>query len=309
VRDVRTETSQAQAAAAGRPGQQASWPAALVKTARPRQWTKNLLVFAAPLAGGSLGKGSSIVDAAAAFAAFVLASSAVYLVNDVVDADRDKLHPVKRYRPIAAGHLSKGRALAASAVCALAALAAGLLIGAPGLTLIIAIYLCESVLYSIRLKQVPFMELVLVASGFTLRALGGALATHVPPSGWFLTVCSLGALLVAVAKRSCELRLLGPERSSHRPVLRFYSPRGLGLAQRVLMAAMLVAYVFWALGDRTDWMRAWHLASVLPLAAALVRFDWLAARPTAKPVEDLISRDVPMLWCEAAWLALFVVGL
>jgi decaprenyl-phosphate phosphoribosyltransferase len=306
---VKIETPRSESAAASTAGQNVSRMAAIVKTARPRQWTKNLLVFAAPLAGEALGKGSRIGDAVMAFVAFVLASSAVYFVNDVVDADKDKAHPVKRCRPIAAGYLSKSHALVAAAVCAAAALVAGVLIGAPRLSLIIAIYLCLSMLYSLRLKQVPFVELLLVASGFTLRALGGAFATQVPPSRWFLTVCSLGALLVAVAKRSSELRLLGPEKASHRPVLRFYSPDGLQLAQRAIMAAMLVAYVFWALGDRTDWMRAWHLASGLPLAVALVRFDWLAARPTAKPVEDLISRDVPMLWCEAAWLALFVVGL
>jgi decaprenyl-phosphate phosphoribosyltransferase len=305
---VKIETPQTESAAASATRPRASL-LAVVKTARPRQWTKNLLVFAAPLAGESLGKGSSIRDAVTAFAAFVLASSAVYFVNDVVDADKDKAHPVKRYRPIASGQLGKAHALAAAAICAVVALAAGLFIGAPGLTLVIGIYLCLSMLYSLRLKQVPFVELLLVASGFTLRALGGALATHVPPSGWFLTVCSLGALLVAVAKRVCELQLLGTEKSRHRPVLRFYSPRGLRVAQRAIMAAMLLAYVFWALGDRTDWMRAWHLASVVPLAAALARFDWLSARPTAKPVEELISRDVPMLWCEAAWLALFVVGL
>jgi decaprenyl-phosphate phosphoribosyltransferase len=306
---MKIDTSRPEVTAVSPPRQQVSWPVAVLKTARPRQWPKNLLVFAAPLAGISLGRGVDVGAALAAFAAFVLASSAVYFVNDVVDADKDRAHPLKRYRPIAAGYLPKPHAVLVAAACAAAAEAVGLLMGAPGLSLVITVYLCLSLLYSLRLKQVPFVELLLVASGFTLRALGGALATHVPPSHWFLTVCSLGALLVAIAKRSCELRLLGPEKARHRPVLRFYSASGLQLAQRVITAAMLVAYVFWALGDHTLWTRSWHLASLLPLAAALVRFDRLAGQPTARPVEDLISRDVPMLWCEAAWLALFVVGL
>jgi decaprenyl-phosphate phosphoribosyltransferase len=306
---IETSSAKARAKAASQARQRGGWLGAVVRTARPRQWPKNLLVFAAPLAGESLGRGDGVAHAVAAFVAFVAASSAVYFVNDVVDAEKDKAHPLKRYRPIASGQLAKSHAVAVSMACAVMAELIGVFIGSPGLCLIIGIYLCSSLLYSLRLKQVPFVELVLVASGFTLRALGGAFATHVPPSGWFLTVCSLGALLVAVAKRSCELRLLGPEKAAHRPVLRFYSPRGLQLAQRLLTAAMLVAYVCWALGDRTAWMRAWHLASVLPLAAALVRFDQLSGRPTAKPVEDLISRDVPMLWCEAIWLTLFVVGL
>jgi decaprenyl-phosphate phosphoribosyltransferase len=306
---VSAKASQAQAEAASPARSHVGLLAAVLRTARPRQWPKNLLVFAAPLAADSLGRGHRIGDAFVALAAFILASSAVYFVNDVIDAEKDKVHPLKRYRPIAAGLLPKPCAWAVAACCAIAAVALGLAIGRPGFSAVVATYLSLSLLYSLRLKQVPFLELLLVAFGFTLRALGGAIATSVPPSRWFLIVCSLGALLVAVAKRSCELRLLGPDKVRHRPVLRFYTPAGLQLAQRVLAAAMLVAYVFWALGDHTMWMRYWHLASTLPLAAALVRFDRLAARPTAEPIEDLLSRDVAMLWCEAAWLALFVVGL
>jgi decaprenyl-phosphate phosphoribosyltransferase len=283
--------------------------AAAVQTARPRQWPKNLLVFAAPLAGASLGRDDGLAYGLVAFAAFVAASSAVYFVNDVVDAERDRQHPYKRHRPVASGRLPAGSAIALAVACAAAAEAAGLAIREPGLVVVIGAYLAFSILYSLVLKHVPVVELALVASGFVLRALGGAFATHVPPSGWFLLVCSLGALMVATAKRFSELTVLGASGTAHRPAMRWYTPGALRLAERVIAIVMIVAYLFWALGERSPQMRAWHLLSAVPLAVALVRFDRLNARATSKPVEDLISRDPVMVGAELSWLALFVAGL
>ena len=130
----------------------------------------------------------------------------------MVDAERDRQHPVKRHRPIASGELPAAHALAVAVVPTIAALSSGFWISAPGLTVTIAVYLVISFSYSLALKHVPVVELACVASGFVLRALGGAAATHVPPSGWFLTVCSLGALIVAVSKRRGELATLGRRR-------------------------------------------------------------------------------------------------
>jgi len=140
------------------------------------------------------------------------------------------------------------------------------------------------------------------------RVLGGAAATHVKPSVWFLLVCSLGALGVTVAKRYTELTSLGADAVKHRPVMRWYRPDMLRLAQVVIGVGMLATYLMWALSESSA-ARPWHLASALPLAAALVRFGVLTARRTVRPVEDLITRDVVMLCCEAAWLILFSVGL
>jgi decaprenyl-phosphate phosphoribosyltransferase len=166
-----------------------------------------------------------------------------------------------------------------------------------------------SVLYSLWLKHVPFVELAFVAIGFVLRALGGSVATHVPPSAWFLVVCSLGALMVAVGKRYTELAVLGSAAAAHRPVMRSYSLRGLRVSQRVIALAMLAAYLLWAAAEPDGWMRAWHLLSALPLAAALYRFDRLTWLAEGRPVEDLIARDGTMICCELTWLTLFVVGL
>jgi decaprenyl-phosphate phosphoribosyltransferase len=285
-----------------------SWPVSVLRTARPRQWPKNLLVFAAPLAGATFGRPGGLAYALVAVAAFGCASVAVYFVNDVVDADRDRRHPRKRFRPVAAGDLPESDALVIGAVCAAAGLSAGLIFGVPLLTAAIGAYLGISFLYSYVLKHIPVVELVFVASGFLLRVLAGAAATHVPPSGWFLVVCSLGAFGVAIAKRYTELAGLGPAGVAHRPALRWYRPWALLAAQWLVGAAMIGAYLAWAAGERTD-AQPWHLVSAVPLAAALARFGVLTARRTAAPVEDLLTRNGLMLTCELTWLALFVTGL
>jgi decaprenyl-phosphate phosphoribosyltransferase len=293
-------------AATALPASPARWLRAVIVTTRPRQWPKNLLVFAAPLAGASLGQrfGYALV----AMFAFGCASAAVYFVNDVADAGRDRRHPVKRNRPIASGALSERHAIVLAVLAALFAVGAGVVIREPLLVATASGYLCLSFLYSFKLKHVPFVEMLIVASGFVLRVLGGAAATHVKPSVWFLLVCSLGALGVTVAKRYTELTSLGADAVRHRPVLRRYRPDMLRIAQVLIGAGVLATYLMWALGEGSA-ARPWHLASALPLIVALVRFGVLAGRRTVRPVEDLITRDAVMLACEAAWLVLFCVGL
>jgi len=285
------------------------WLVAVVQTARPRQWPKNLLVFAAPLAGASLGRNNGLAYALAAAAAFIAASAAVYFINDVMDAERDRQHPVKKFRAVASGRLPKAHALAMAALGIAASLAVGFWIREPGLSAVIGVYLVFSVLYSAKLKHVPVVELAFVAAGFVLRALGGAIATHVPPSAWFLLVCSLGALMVAIAKRYTELAALDGDAARHRPVMRWYSRRMLRLGQRVVAGAMILAYLLWATAERDSWMAGWHLASAVALILALVRFDQLTGNARGRPVEDLISRDRLMNFCELAWLIMFAVGL
>jgi decaprenyl-phosphate phosphoribosyltransferase len=285
------------------------WLTAVVQTARPRQWPKNLLVFAAPLAGASLGRDDGLAYALVAAAIFTAASAAVYFVNDVADAKRDRLHPTKRLRAIASGRLSRAQALVLAGLLTVAAVAASLWIRVPELAVLVGAYIALSILYTLVLKHVPVVELVFVAAGFVLRALGGAAATKVPPSAWFLAVCSLGALMVATAKRFTELTVLGPEAATHRPVMRWYTPSLLRLSQRITSVIMITAYLLWAYGQDGTWTRTLHLISTLPLAAALLRFDWLTGHEPGKPVEDLIARDKLMIGCELAWLGLFIGGL
>jgi decaprenyl-phosphate phosphoribosyltransferase len=284
------------------------WLAAAVRTTRPRQWPKNLVVFAAPLAGATVGRHDGIGYAVLAAVAFCCASAAVYLVNDVVDAERDRRHPVKRHRPVASGALPGAHAVALAVLAASCAIAIGVGIGEPLLVAAAAGYLCSSFLYSARLKHVPFVEMVLVASGFLLRVLGGAAATHVRVSIWFLLVCSLGALFVAVAKRYAELTSLGADAARHRPVMRWYRPGTLRIAQVAVGALMIAMYLLWASGE-SDGARVWHMVSTLPVALALCRFGALTGQRTVRPVEDMITGDGPMIACEVAWLGLFCAGL
>jgi len=305
---AQTSATTTKVAARRRHARRPSWPMAVLRTARPRQWPKNLLVFAAPLAGATLGRRDGLAYALVAAAAFGFASIAVYFINDVADAERDRQHPRKRHRPVAAGDLPKRHAVVLGVVCAAAGLAGGVLISEPLLTACVGGYLALSFLYSWVLKHIPVVEVLFVASGFLLRVLGGAAATHVPPSGWFLLVCSLGAFGVAIAKRYTELTNLGAEAIRHRPVMRFYQPAALRLSQIIVGALMIAAYLAWAAGEHPG-ARPWHLASAVPLAAALVRFGFLTGRRTSAPVEDLLTRDALMLVCEMSWLALFVAGL
>jgi decaprenyl-phosphate phosphoribosyltransferase len=285
------------------------WLKAVAQSTRPRQWPKNLLVFAAPLAGDTFGRSSGFWYALVAAIAFIAASSAVYLVNDVVDAERDRGHPYKKFRPVASGRLPASHAVLLAAGLVIVALSAGLAIGEPLLAAVVAAYLVISFLYSAGLKHVPVAELACVASGFVLRVLGGAVATRVPPSGWFLLVCSLGALMVAIAKRYTELTVLGADAAQHRPAMRGYAAGVLRLAQRAVCGVMVGSYALWAVAEPLPKMRSWHLVSSVALVAALARFDRLTARATSRPVEDLIARDPVMVACEAAWLVLFAVGL
>jgi len=293
-------------ASAALPVSPGRWLLAVIMTTRPRQWPKNLLVFAAPLAGASLGHGFGY--GLIAMFAFGCASAAVYFVNDVADVQRDRRHPVKRNRPIASGALPEQHAVALAVLAALIAVGAGVVIREPLLVATASAYLCLSFLYSFKLKHVPYVEMLIVASGFVLRLLGGAAATHVKPSVWFLLVCSLGALGVAVAKRYTELTSLGADAVKHRPVMRWYRADMLRVTQVVIGIGVLATYLMWALSEKPD-PRPWHLASAVPLAFALARFGVLTARRTVRPVEDLITRDAVMLLCEAAWLVLFCVGL
>jgi decaprenyl-phosphate phosphoribosyltransferase len=308
-------TTPATAFVDGRRAGWARWPSAVLRTSRPRQWVKNLLVFAAPLTGSELTArhfeargGSALGGAAVAFVVFTLASCSVYFVNDAVDAERDRQHPRKCLRPIASGELSESAAMVIAGLLLAAALSLSLSAPGYGLTLAVSAYLVTSFLYSLGLKHLAVLELTLVASGFVLRALGGAASSQVPPSGWFVLVCSLGALLVATAKRHTELAGLGAPAAAHRPSLRHYTPGGLRVAQRVIALALVAAYLAWALMEPDHAVRTWHVATVVPLVGALIRFDRLTSRGTTSHIEDLLIKDALMIFMELNWLMLFALG-
>ena len=197
----------------------------LVRIARPRHWVKNLLVFAAPAAAGVLSHGTVAAHAAGAFGVFCLAASGTYFVNDTLDVEADRHHPVKRLRPVAAG-TCPDRSPPPSGIV-LMALAIGLAWWLAGshLALVIAIYVAVTTAYSVRLKHEPVIDLACVSSGFVLRAIAGGVATGVPLSDWFIIVSSFGSLLIVTGKRSAEQSELGEHARGAPPHAQLPTPR------------------------------------------------------------------------------------
>src|SRR3954454_1914474 len=194
--------------------------AALVRAVRPRQWVKNLLVVAAPLAAGEVGDRDVIVATLLALLSFCLAASAVYLVNDTADREVDRLHPTKRLRPIASGALPVSVALGSAAVLGAAAVRIGW-VADPELAVLVAASLLLQVLYAVWLKHEPVLDISIVAAGFLMRAVAGGLAADLPLSQWFLLVSGFGSMFIVAGKRSSELHPLGGDAGPRRSLVRY----------------------------------------------------------------------------------------
>lgn len=220
--------------------------AGLVRAARPHQWVKNATVLMVPgLVLLSLGLGA-VLSALLACVAFCLASSSVYLLNDTVDRVADRHHPVKCNRPIASGVVSPGLAIGASTVAALVAVTMGLLV-TPALGAIIAGYLLLTAAYSLGLKRLAWLDVTLLAAGFVLRVMAGAVAAAVGVSPLLLLAVFAGAGLVALGKRRSELVLLGEEAAAHRSALASYRLSGIDAALRWSQTTAVVAFGLWVL--------------------------------------------------------------
>src|SRR3954469_7643154 len=181
---------------------------ATVRAMRRRQWVKNLLVLAAPLAAGRLFEPAVIKTAALAFVAFCLVSATVYLVNDIRDVEEDRLHPRKRFRPIAAGELRPSAALVLAVITGVLGLTLAFVV-APALGATLVVYVGRQLLSSGFLKHLPVVDLAVVASGFLLRAIAGGVASNIPLSQWFLLVAAFGSFFMVAGKRYCVIKSLG----------------------------------------------------------------------------------------------------
>lgn len=287
----------------------------VLQATRPRQWPKNVLVFAAPAAAGSITHLGLLGHAIAAFWIFVAASASTYLINDVVDRENDRRHPVKRSRPIASGELAPATAITVAAVLGAASIAGAALIGTY-LTLITGAYLVVTIAYSLGLKRVPIVELACVGSGFTLRAVAGGAATHVPISPWFLVMTSFGALFIVAGKRSSEKSLLGTHQSLHRKVLDSY-PTALLAVLRILAISVTVAtYCLWAF-ERADELRRvdrsagliWFALSIIPFVLAVLALERAFERGRGGQPEELALSDHVLQFLGIAWVVLLLCGI
>jgi len=287
-------------------------PIALLVAMRPRQWAKNVLVFAAPLAAGELFDVDVLIPSIGAFVAFCLISSATYLINDVRDVETDRNHPRKSARPIAAGQLSKGAAITSAVVLAIAAIALSFVISLALAGVVIA-YAVFTLAYSIALKHEPVIELALLAMGFLLRAIAGGAASGLPISQWFLIVAGFGSLFMAAGKRYSELDRFvrdgssdsGPKRKS----LDGYTLGYLRFVWGVAAAVTITSYALWAFDvAETPSTFPWAEWSVLPFVLAILRYGVSVDRGSAEAPEDAALGDKVLLLLGLAWLVLFGLG-
>jgi 4-hydroxybenzoate polyprenyltransferase len=275
----------------------------LLLSLRPAQWTKNLLVFAGLLFGRRLFDPASVVDAVSAFVVFCALSGVVYLVNDIADRDSDRLHPLKSRRPIASGALPVPVAMTVALGLGSAALASAFVIG-PAFATVAAAYLALQVLYSFPLKHIVIIDVLTIAIGFVLRAVGGAVAVHVEISHWLLVCTILLALFIALAKRRHEIVLLAADAATHRPILGEYSPYLLDQMIGVVTASTLISYIFYTISPETQakFGTAW-LGLTIPFPLyGIFRYLYLVhQREGGGSPADLLLTDRPLLACVALW--------
>ncbi len=282
--------------------------AALFRQARPKQWVKNLLVFAAPGAGGVLDHGSSLWRAVVTFVAFCLASSGTYFWNDLLDVHHDRKHPTKQHRPIASGAISPTIGRLAGCVLLLAGIG---LAAIPRwqAALVVAGYVVLTSLYSTVLKHIAVVDLVVVASGFVLRAVAGAVATDVPMSKWFLLTISFASLFIVAGKRYAELRDLG-DNAQTRSTLNDYSLGFLRIVLSVSCSAALVTYCIWAFDTREAAGSTWpfYKLSIIPMGTALLRYTLILEQGHGAAPEEIFAHDRVLQVLGLIWLAVFGIG-
>ena len=271
---------------------------AAVISLRPRQWTKNLLLFAGIIFAAKLGDLTRWAEAFAVFGAYCAASSASYLLNDVRDVEHDRGHPVKRARPIARGELSPRAAY----VLAAALLAVAVAFVAPlGLVSLgfLAGFVAVQAAYTLRLKHVVLIDVMTIAALFVVRASAGAAGVHVRISPWLLLCTALLALFLALAKRRGELVLVGAEATPGRPVLEGYSLALVDQLVSIVAACTVIAYSLYTFTARDS--KA--LMVTIPFVVfGVFRYLLLIHRQDlGEEPEEVLLRDAPILVCIAAW--------
>jgi decaprenyl-phosphate phosphoribosyltransferase len=278
---------------------------AIVRAIRPRQWLKNVLVAAAPLAAGVLLDSGVWLTVLLTFVIFCATSSGIYLLNDLLDAESDRQHPKKKFRPIASGELSKPVALVAAII---------LLVGAPlvagyfvsfGLTIVVIVYEIVQISYCVWFKHVVVIDLVLVSSGFLMRAIAGAVSLGIPVSQWFLLVAAFGSLFMVAGKRYSEKLQMEGTGAATRRSLEEYSASYLRFVWAMAAGLALITYSLWAfsMGDM-----ATHLLpaiTIIPFSMAILRYAYAIDRGTAGAPEDTVLGDRYLLGLGIIWLVVF----
>jgi 4-hydroxybenzoate polyprenyltransferase len=281
----------------------------LLVSLRPRQWTKNLLVFAGLIFSHNLHRPALVGRVVVAFLIFCALSGSMYLINDVLDADRDRMHPQKRHRPVASGRLRPGLALAAGGALAVAACLAAFALSAR-LGVVALSYAGLLVAYSGGLKHFVILDALIIAAGFVLRALAGVVVIGEEFSHWLLLCTILLALFLTFGKRRHELLLLEDGAVEHRPILFEYTPQLLDQMIAVVAASTLMAYALYTVSPETAAkLGSGQLPLTIPFVLyGLLRYLYLLYRQDlgGNPSEHLLT-DRALLLDVALWAGAVVV--
>jgi 4-hydroxybenzoate polyprenyltransferase len=271
---------------------------------RPQQWVKNVFVIAPVFFAKDIFDLSLLKRALAAFLVFCLLAGAVYTMNDIVDVEGDRIHPVKRHRPIASGRVPIGAAKILAVVLALLSLASGFVLGWP-FVVVAVLYFVQNIAYSFKLKNVAYVDVSLIAAGFVLRVVAGAFAIHVPVSNYILACTLLLALFLGFGKRRHELAQAAHNAKKQRAALEAYSPRALSIALALTAIATQVCYTAYTLDPTTrarfhsDWL--W-LTSPFTLFGMARFLQLVTSRPKAESPTQEILRDVPFIVNIILWV-------
>lgn len=268
----------------------------LLKAMRPHHWVKNVVVGAAPFFAFAF-QVDVLLRVVLAFLMFSLTASAFYLLNDLFDREADRAHPHKRYRPIAAGLVPAPLATVTALTFLLGSLAASFYV-APLLGLTLTAYALLQLAYNAGLKHEPVLDIMIIAGGFVLRALGGAGAAGVPVSGWFILCVGLLAFFLGLEKRKAELKALGDDAGT-RLVLAHYSLPWLRRMESVVTAGALMSYALWTLeGAETELM----LLTLPFVAYAIFKYQYLTENGHGETPEKILLKDVGMVATVMLWL-------
>lgn len=282
---------------------------ALIVEARPKQWLKNVLVFAAPGAAGVIDHPKAFLQTLAAFACFCLAAAGTYYLNDAADAEADRLHPRKRFRPIAAGEIPIGLARVLGAGAIVTSVAAAALVNWH-LAVVVGCYVVLTTAYSAWLKHMAVLDVVGVAAGFVLRAVAGGAAVDVPISNWFFIVASFGSLFMVVGKRRAEVGEMGDDAATFRSTLGIYSSGYLAQLQTISTSVVLVGYCLWAFEKAAESGASvpWFQLSIVPFALAVLRYALLIDSGHGGAPEEVVLGDRGLQVMALGWALLFAAG-
>ncbi|MFJ9423907.1 decaprenyl-phosphate phosphoribosyltransferase [Streptomyces sp. NPDC101249] len=292
---------------AGPPARGGGLLGGLLRTARPKQWVKNVLVVAAPAAAGQLFSRHAAGQLALVFALFTACSAAVYLVNDARDAEADRAHPTKRRRPVAAGQVPVPVAYAAGAVLGVLAPVLAAWLVSPAVAALLTAYLGMQLAYCVSLKHVLVVDLVVVTTGFLMRAMAGGLALQIPLSRWFLITTGFGALFMVSAKRYSEALQMSGKAGATRALLTEYTVGYLRFVWQLAAGVAVLGYCMWALeeGGGHAGVLPWRQLSLVAFILAILRYAVFADRGTAGEPEEVVLHDRALAVIGLAWLAMY----